>query len=217
MTTLDKIKAEIQKVLDAEGDSENAKAQAIALNWVLELFDKYAEQEPCDDAVSRQAVLEKAINVPIAKIMKDGLLEYCKVIYRKVVFVDDIDKLPFVRPQEPKWIPVTTRPMTEEEKERYKEQLEYVDDAVIFNCPLPDDGQEVLITVYGETELDTFYNDAIDGCYFENRDIEDVTAWMPLPEPYKSQKSEKINCKSIKCENCQNHNYCDYEPQESEE
>ena len=148
------------------------------------------EQEPCDDAVSRQAVLEKAINVPIAKIMKDGLLEYCKVIYRKVVFVDDIDKLPFVRPQEPKWIPVTTRPMTEEEKERYKEQLEYVDDAVIFNCPLPDDGQEVFITVYGETELDTFYNDAIDGCYFENRDIEDVIAWMPKPKPYEPQESE---------------------------
>lgn len=31
------------------------------------------------------------------------------------------------------------------------------------------------------------------------------------------QKSEKINCKSTKCENCINHNYCDFEPQESEE
>lgn len=90
----------------------------------------------------------------------------------------------------PMWIPVTTRPMTEEERDRYKEQLEYVDDAVIFNCPLPDDGQEVLITVYGETELDTFYNDSIDGCYFENRDIDDVEAWMPKPTPYKPQKSE---------------------------
>ena len=28
------------------------------------------------------------------------------------------------------------------------------------------------------------------------------------------QESEKINCKSTKCENCINHNYCDYEPQE---
>ena len=89
-----------------------------------------------------------------------------------------------------KWVPVTTRPMTEEEKEIHREQLEYVDDAVIFNCPLPDDGQEVLITVYGETELDTFYNDAIDGCYFENRNIEDVRAWMPLPKPYQPQESE---------------------------
>ena len=143
MTTLDKIKAEIQKVLDAEGDSENAKAQAIALNWVLELFDKYAEQEP-------------------------------------------------------KWVPMTTRPMTEEEKEKYREQLEYVDDAVIFNCPLPDDGQEVFITVYGETELDTFYNDAIDGCYFENRDIENVTAWMPKPKPYEPQESDEISERNMK-------------------
>lgn len=31
------------------------------------------------------------------------------------------------------------------------------------------------------------------------------------------QEGEKINCKTTKCENCQNHNYCDYEPQESEE
>ena len=48
---LDKIKAEIQKVLDVEGDSESAKAQALALLWCLELIDKYAEQEPqtvCD-------------------------------------------------------------------------------------------------------------------------------------------------------------------------
>lgn len=100
--------------------------------------------------------------------------------------------------QEQKWIPMTTRPMTEEEKEKYREQLEYVDDAVIFNCSLPDDGQEVLITVYGETELDTFYNDAIDGCYFENRDIEDVTAWMPKPKPYEPQESDEISKRNMK-------------------
>ena len=29
-----------------------------------------------------------------------------------------------------------------------------------------------------------------------------------------NEESEKINCKTTKCENCQNHNYCDYEPQE---
>ena len=31
------------------------------------------------------------------------------------------------------------------------------------------------------------------------------------------QESEKINCKTTKCKNCKNHNYCDYEPQESED
>ena len=51
MTTIENIRSVIQKVLDTQRDftSENAKAEASALNWVLELFDKYAEQEPCDD------------------------------------------------------------------------------------------------------------------------------------------------------------------------
>lgn len=53
MTTIEKIKAEIRKMLDRERDftSENAKVQALALFWVLEIIDKYAEQEPkcpCD-------------------------------------------------------------------------------------------------------------------------------------------------------------------------
>ncbi len=86
------------------------------------------------------------------------------------------------------WTPITTRPMTEEEKEHFKEYYDYEviddDDARIFNCRLPEDGEEVLITIYGGVETDTFVQD--DGTfYFEGRDIEDVKAWMPLPDPYK--------------------------------
>ena len=55
---------------------------------------KALEQEPCEDAISRQAVLEKAISVPIAKVVTED-----EVIYRKVVFVDDIENLPPVTPQ----------------------------------------------------------------------------------------------------------------------
>lgn len=33
-------------------------------------------------------------------------------------------------------------------------------------------------------------------------------------EPWESKK-QKVNCKSTKCENCINHNYCDFESQES--
>ena len=57
MSVLEKIKAEIQKVLDAEGDSESAKAQALALFWVLELLDKYASEE-CDRDCEHCAYLE---------------------------------------------------------------------------------------------------------------------------------------------------------------
>ena len=43
---IEQIRDEIQKVLDAERDytSENAKAQAIALSWCLEIIDNYVEE-----------------------------------------------------------------------------------------------------------------------------------------------------------------------------
>lgn len=74
--------------------------------------------------------------------------------------------------------------------------------------------------------------DLTDACYFDGtstwhndnrinhgREYVDkkIKAWMHLPSPYELQESEKINCKSTKCENCKNHNYCDYEPQETKE
>ena len=46
-----------------------------------------------DDVISRQAVLEKAISVPIAKVVTED-----EVIYRKIVFADDIENLPPVIP-----------------------------------------------------------------------------------------------------------------------
>jgi hypothetical protein len=87
-----------------------------------------------------------------------------------------------------RWIPITSRPMTEEEKELYKIHPDYQDDCRIFNCKLPDDGQEVLISVYGVVEIDTFVRDANDGCYFESRNIDEVDAWMPLPPVWKGEK-----------------------------
>ena len=89
------------------------------------------------------------------------------------------------------WIPIKTRQMTEKEKEHYisigwsEDSLDY-----IYNCLLPDDGQEVLITdSMGNVELDTFCSD--DGCYFEcNCDADEVIAWMPLPQPYKAESEE---------------------------
>lgn len=87
-----------------------------------------------------------------------------------------------------KWIPLTVRDMDEEEKQHYidiqkPEMAEY---GKILNCKLPDDGEEVLITVNGFVMIDTFLNDDEFGCYFDSVDIEDVKAWMPLPKPYKA-------------------------------
>lgn len=82
------------------------------------------------------------------------------------------------------WIPVKLRPMTEDEKRILSEYL-FEGNGMIYECPLPDDGQEVLITTkYGSVEKTTYYTDC--GNYFENyEDYDEVIAWQPLPEPYK--------------------------------
>lgn len=89
-----------------------------------------------------------------------------------------------------KWIPIKTRPLTNKEKEEYAD-LGYSEDSIdsMYDCPLPEDGEEVLITTrYDEVTTDTFYRD--EGCYFETYcDKDDVKAWMQLPKPYKAEGS----------------------------
>lgn len=83
----------------------------------------------------------------------------------------------------PEWIPFTRRPLTEEEKED-RLGLDF-----ILDCDLPQDYQEILITVdckgHKSVQLDTFYFDP-DGCDLDNgyTICDEAVAWMPLPEPY---------------------------------
>ena len=90
------------------------------------------------------------------------------------------------------WIPIKQRPGTDEE---YEEFCKYGDCPReyfrVFECPLPDDDQEVLVTTrWGEICIDIWHRD-VDCCYFENNsDDDDVIAWMPLPEPYKNEGEE---------------------------
>lgn len=83
------------------------------------------------------------------------------------------------------WIPIKTRELTEEEKE------EYPDCEFAYDCKLPDDGEEVLVTSRcGYVALYTFCID--EGCYFENYcDDGDVIAWQHLPKPYKEEGAEE--------------------------
>lgn len=79
------------------------------------------------------------------------------------------------------WVEIKIRPLTEEEKQEYKDEAEWYD--FMYDCELPDHGQEVLIQLHYGITLTTFYTDM--GCYFENyEDEDDVLAWMPLPKEY---------------------------------
>lgn len=92
------------------------------------------------------------------------------------------------------WIPITYRPLTVEERIAFAEYygVEYCDtsEEKAFNCPMPEDGQEILISTSWGVAEDVADND-VDGegftCYGleNNGDWDGVDAWMPKPEPYK--------------------------------
>lgn len=93
------------------------------------------------------------------------------------------------------WIPIRMRTMTEEEKTKLfiKYGVDAVDeDMKVFDCPMPDDGQKVLLSTKWGIWMDIGDND-IDGegfiCYGleDHGDFDNVLAWMPLPELYKEE------------------------------
>lgn len=118
------------------------------------------------------------------------LFDYGKIAERHRQLAEWLKELKQLR-KKTRWIPFKTRPMTEEEMTFYRDWAEY--GAELFDCPLPDDGQEVLVSCGGNVCIDTFVKDDSDGCYFEGVDIDDVEAWCPLPEPYKAERRENDN------------------------
>lgn len=91
------------------------------------------------------------------------------------------------------WIPVKWHEITEEERERegYPEEWDIHPD-----CLMPNDGDEILITVKGSkgsrwVEKDTALIDEehyLDSGYSW---VDDVIAWMPLPEPWKGESEDE--------------------------
>ena len=100
--------------------------------------------------------------------------------YKREIAEDILTKLSLVTPQEPRWIPMVRREPTDEEKAEYLvqngEELCYM-----LENEMPLNGQEVLVSVGKFVSEDVFDEDFYN---FENNDIEDVDAWMPLPKPY---------------------------------
>ena len=124
------------------------------------------------DLIKRADAIEMAVDV-----------ETPQGTYERAIYVDDLMALPSAEAVQG-WIPFTRRPMTEEE------QKDYPNCTFIFDCVLPDDGDEILVSNGRFVWMDTFCND-IDGCYLDGGDdIDEDMAWMPLPKPYKGGDSE---------------------------
>ena len=90
------------------------------------------------------------------------------------------------------WIPVTWHEITEEERKAGGWPNDIV---VLFDNIMPDDGEEILVTVRcrGGSRV------CQDVCYYydgfrldSDRDwIDDIAAWMPLPKPYMENKGDE--------------------------
>ena len=108
----------------------------------------------------------------------------------KYVFTELLKKTPLSR-REDDWIPVKWHAITEEERKREGYPNDW---AVFLDCPLPNDNDEILITLAGRgsnyVEKDVCYVD--DGWHLDSGYswIDDVIAWMPLPEPYEAESEE---------------------------
>ena len=87
---------------------------------------------------------------------------------------------------------IKKRPMDAEEREEWNEELGYdlADEEAFIYLNLPEEGKEVFITTsWGSVTTDAIGYDV--GFYWEEHDMEDVLAWMPLPEGYKEGTEEQ--------------------------
>ena len=135
------------------------------------------------DLIDRQQAIELIEDANIEAHMDsvmDGELHRVKRAVQRI-----IASMPSARPNG-KWIPIKMRPMTAEERAYFEEHFGPCLDceAVMYDCPMPEDGQSILISTRWGVDVDTC--DA-DGQFMglETRgDWNGVLAWMPLPEPY---------------------------------
>ena len=85
------------------------------------------------------------------------------------------------------WNEVTTRPPTEEENDEFK-RIYDEDLCFVFDCLMPDDGQEILIATKYGIDRDVCFVDG--GTYLEERgDWDDVIAWAEMPK-YKGGETD---------------------------
>lgn len=142
------------------------------------------------DTISRQAAIDAAMNdsliINAMDSVKDGDIHRTK---RAIVRL--LASLPHAQPEQ-QWVPIKTRPMTEEERRYWEEhtglELE-AEDAVLFDCQMPEDGQEIWVcSKCGNVWQDTCVVDEGIGLE-DNGDWDDIVAWMPFvrPEPWKGE------------------------------
>lgn len=83
-----------------------------------------------------------------------------------------------------KWIPFKLRSCDEDEKKEYEADE-------MWDSPLPDNGEQILVSDGEEVWQDQFYNDA-DGCYLEltGSNLKSC-AWMRMPDVWRENVNDR--------------------------
>ena len=79
------------------------------------------------------------------------------------------------------------RDLTQEEKELYS-SFYGLEPEYMIESRMPDDGEEVLVSAGGIVFKDNFSRDDFD---FETISVDEIEAWMPLPQPYEEKRGNK--------------------------
>lgn len=126
------------------------------------------------DLISRQAAIET-----IARIDKTNGDTVC---FTGKAIISYLNDLPSVQPKTG-WIPIKWHEITDEEREREGYPKDWV---VHIDCEMPCDEQEILVqTKKGYIRWDVCYEDGEFSLDSGWDWIEDIVAWIPLPEPYR--------------------------------
>ena len=177
----------------------------------IEMAIKALEQESCEDAISLKAVIEWLKTKDIIKLSSQ------EETARK-----ELKALSSVKPQEP--CDCISRKTLIEYANNLKEGIGITaNDIARFPSiqPKPKTGHWEWVQYDSNPNIGNWHcsecNRIVSGAISAVNPVY-VYKYCPncgakMVEP---QESKKVNCESTKCENCINHNYCDYEPWESE-
>ena len=175
---IEKYKNKLIEATNIEDDADDMKAidSILFRFWQMGWLDKL-ELMPCEEAISKYAILK---DLKECQEASESNYEFGEVEgLRKAI--ESVNEMPLVYPKikTGHWIPIS---------ERLPEESDYV------SCLPFYDGTVIWITDKGIMGFGWYYNSTnnwADTNDFWSDKYGEVTAWMPLPEPYKPRESEE--------------------------